>query len=119
MSWSPISERELAGMIVTAEEKMAAETSRFWEAIRLPKPEKWQLHPWGDQGGGFWVVAIAGKRCVYYNDIEEGFELSPFAQWGAIGDYICNNDELHELLMHIWLSGPGNIVKLRGPEPID
>ena len=25
--------------------------------------------------GGFWVVAIVGRNVIWYNDVEEGFDL--------------------------------------------
>jgi hypothetical protein len=65
----------------------------FWERIRV-RPVKWALPPWGDEGDGFWVVAVAGQECVWYNDIEEGFNVSRFETFGRIADYWCNQSEL-------------------------
>ncbi len=61
------------------------------------EPVKWQLHPWGDDGGGFWVVGVLGDRVVWFNDIEGGFNVSTFEREGEIPEdqYFCNQDELH------------------------
>ena len=73
----------------------------FWYLIKLKKPEKWVNHPMSDMGGGCWVVGIIGNRCLYYNDIEDGFNVSRFKSWGEIDDYYCNQLKLEELIMSI------------------
>lgn len=55
---------------------------------------KWQQHPYGDPGGGFWVVALIGRTVIWYNDVEEGFNRSCYSVYGEIEDYWCNEDEL-------------------------
>jgi hypothetical protein len=39
---------------------------RIWRAIEVD-PVKRVQHPFGDEGGGFWVVGIIGKSVVWYN----------------------------------------------------
>ena len=91
--WSPCPIDRLWEMIADGEAEMALRELRLWDLIRI-HPIKWQLPPWGDQGNGFWVVAIFGRNVVWYNDIEEGFNRSPYATEGIIGDYRCNQDDL-------------------------
>ena len=45
-------------------------------------------------GGGFWVVAVIGDRCFWYNDIEDGFNISRYQAMGQIDEYGCNQTEL-------------------------
>lgn len=97
MDWGPISEDELLSQISDAEEGLEPPLLRLWEKIRI-RPIKWALPPWGDLGGGFWVVGIIGQECVWYNDIEDGFERSPFDSPGAIGEYRCSQFELSHIL---------------------
>lgn len=52
----------------------------------------------GEEGGGFWVVAILGKSVVYYNDIEEGYNFSSFTNYGEIDNYRCSQMELYEMI---------------------
>lgn len=73
--------------------KMSTSERSLWQNLNI-KPEKWVLTPWGDEGGGFWVVAIYGNTCIYYNDIEEGFNTSSYAEYGRIDKYFCDQDEL-------------------------
>lgn len=70
---------------------------KFWEYIKIT-PEKWQENTMGKDGGGFWVVAILGKSVIYYNDIEEGYNLSTFIDYGKIENYNCSQMELHEMI---------------------
>ena len=66
---------------------------RLWHAIRI-EPERWQQHPYGDAGNGFWAVGLIGRSVLWYNDIEDGFNRSQFTEYGTIDDYWCNSDEL-------------------------
>ena len=94
MDWSPLSDDELLALIAKSTAVMDPETQSLWNQIRVP-PIKWQLSPWGDKGGGFWVVALLGEHVVWFNDIEEGFNVSRYAAPGVISDYWCNQEELH------------------------
>ena len=87
-------------MIADGEAEMALRELRLWDLIRI-HPIKWQLPPWGDQGNGFWVVAIFGRNVVWYNDIEEGFNRSPYANRGIFGDYRCNGGWDRDLQMPV------------------
>ena len=56
----------------------------------------------GEQGSGFWVVGIIGKTVIYYNDIEEGYNLSAFTNYGEIDNYYPNQMELHEMVESLY-----------------
>jgi len=80
-------------------------------------PAKWRLSPWGDEGGGFWVVAVHGSRVLWYNDIEDGFNVSEFEFRGEIphDEYWCNEDALRWALTRL----QGELGSRRGPpEPV-
>lgn len=94
--WEPASNGYIDGLIELAEYEMDKKSLALWEKIKLPQPEKWTQHPLGDLGGGFWVVAVMGKTCIYYNDIEDGFNSSKFNSWGEIDEYRCSQIELHQ-----------------------
>jgi hypothetical protein len=95
--WEAISEEALLSLIAAAEAAMDAPVLAFWERVRV-RPVKWALPPWGDEGGGFWVVAVLGQTCVWYNDIEDGFNISRFEAFGRIADYWCNQAELQHCI---------------------
>jgi hypothetical protein len=91
--WQPMNEQELWEAINLGYERMTEPQRRLWNAIKVT-PHKWQLHTWGDRGNGFWVVAILGQTVVWFNDIEIGFNSSPYVDFGTISEYRCNQDEL-------------------------
>ena len=74
---------------------------KFWEYIKI-QPEKWIEKTLGEEGGGFWVVGIIGKSVIYYNDIEEGYNLSPFTKYGEIDTYYANQMELHQMIESLY-----------------
>ena len=91
MTWEPISKedlRELLNVSFTKEQK------QLWDSIRIV-PEKWKEDVHGAEGNGFWVVGIYNKNVIWYNDIEEGFNISPYTTLGKIDEYGCEQDELN------------------------
>lgn len=97
MKWSPLEETSLWDLLSAAESRMNPELARFWEAVRI-EPVKWRQAPFGEAGGGFWVVALLGTLVVWYNDIEEGFNYSKYNSFGEIAEYCCNQDDLENPL---------------------
>jgi hypothetical protein len=93
VEWQPISEPALRDRIAQGVARMPEAHRRLWNAIRI-EPQKWELHPYGDAGHGFWVVGIIGRTVIWYNDIEDGFNRSRYSALGKIEDYWCNEDEL-------------------------
>lgn len=93
MSWSAITEEEIWDQIIAAEIRMTFSQKRLWDVIKV-LPHKWSLEPWGNLGGGFWVVGIIGCSVLWFNDIEEGFNISTYKSIGNITEYWCNQDEL-------------------------
>ena len=75
--WTPIDLESLYDRIKRGDAAMEHPTRRLWNAIRI-EPQKWKLHPWGDMGGGFWAVGVIGRHVVWFNDIEDGFNISPY-----------------------------------------
>ncbi len=71
-----------------------------WARIRI-EPAKWRCSPWGDETGGFWAVAVEDDHVLWYNDIEDGFNRSPFSHDGTIGEYGSGQTELAHFLDQI------------------
>jgi hypothetical protein len=71
----------ISGALAEYDEEVAADRAR----IRI-EPEKWGCSPWGDESGGVWAVAVDGGRVLWFNDIEGGFNWSPYSSRGTIGD---------------------------------
>ncbi|MBV8467023.1 MAG: hypothetical protein JO218_13850 [Burkholderiales bacterium] len=100
MTWQPISESKLWDLINAAEARMTPRRRRMWDAVRVT-PAKWAEPSYGELGGGFWVVGIQGETVVWYNDIEGGFNRSPYKTPGTIADYRCNQDELEHVMEYL------------------
>lgn len=98
--WSPISLEELSDLTAASSAEMETTEQLVWNMVRVP-PAKWGLHPWGDLGGGFWVVGIIGRQVIWYNDIEYGFNVSHYTDYGMISKYWCNQDELHHVIWQL------------------
>lgn len=99
---------------------MTVAQRRLWEAIRI-QPEKWALHPWGDESGGFWVVGLIGNVVVWFNEIEDGFNRSLYRRHGVIDEYFCNQDELEiaiQQLLMVIQTGYSIGGQAGPPEPI-
>jgi len=92
-NWQPISLESLNSEIRNAEPELKGILRDFWQLIKI-LPEKWAEEKYGKEGCGFWVVAICGKKIVWFNDIEEGFNVSYYKEYGQIEEYSCNQDEL-------------------------
>jgi hypothetical protein len=122
MAWSPISHHELEKLIQFGQNAMNLDLLRFWSLIRI-EPTKWQETSYGSEGGGFWVVAIIGNQVLWYNDIEDGFNLSSFSELGRIKEYRCNHSELHWVVKHLYDVTTGQeesaYIHLGPPEPLD
>ncbi|WP_417352863.1 hypothetical protein [Flavobacterium alkalisoli] len=95
--WTPITLTELNKLI--KQEEFDSSVTQLWELIKI-EPEKWEETEFGNEGG-FWAVAIFGKNVIWYNDIEEGFNISPYKIYGKIDYYYCNQDELKHVLMNL------------------
>ena len=114
MTWQPLSEEQLLDDINKAWKRMSPDQRRVWEWIKID-PEKWVEHSYGDEGGGFWVVALAGKQCLFYNDIEDGYNWSDYIRYGEIKDYWCNQDELEWAVQ--WFINGRIPARVGGPQP--
>ena len=100
--WTPILIEELEQYILTSELHLENEERNFWNLIKVV-PHKWQEKEYGNEGGGFWVVALFGNQVIYYNDIEEGFNISDYVEYGLIENYYCCQDELDWTIKALYL----------------
>jgi hypothetical protein len=106
--WSPINLKDLFEEIQESETELKGELWNFWQLIRI-NPEKWTEKEYGTQSGGFWAVALCGRKVLWYNDIEEGFNVSDYITYGEIDGYYCNQDKLHWSVIRLF-----DLVKFGG-----
>lgn len=100
MAWQPISKEDLQMLIDEGLRDTDDDVLYAWASMRV-EPTKWACSPWGDEGGGFWVVAIHNGMVTWYNDIEEGFNESRFVKEGTISEYRCNQDDFSQYLQKL------------------
>ena len=100
MTWSATTESQIWDAINAAEAKMSAEQLRLWECISII-PNKWVQRTYGDLVGGFWAVAILGRFVVWFNDIEDGFDISEYSVYGEITGYGASQDSLEVAVQHL------------------
>lgn len=91
--WQPISICELKKLIESGLSKMNNDHLKIWKKISI-EPEKWIEYKYGKESGGFWTIAISENKIIWYNDIEEGFNISSFTNHGKIDEYESEQDEL-------------------------
>ena len=116
--WTPILETELYDEILKTETLLNGDLWNFWRLIKIG-PEKWEEDEYGKEGDGFWVVAICGRRIIWYNDIEDGFNISTYSTYGRIDEYWCNQYELNEAVIQLYslIQFGGELLgQLGGPE---
>ncbi|NII82745.1 MULTISPECIES: hypothetical protein [unclassified Pedobacter] len=86
--WTPISLTKLKECILRVELKLDGELLNFWNLIKIAS-QKWQEKEYRNEGGGFWVVAVFENTVIFYNDIEDGFNISPYTVYEQISEYAC------------------------------
>jgi hypothetical protein len=99
MTWKPICLAELEALMERDLDACPQEERAYFARVAFA-PEKWSQSPMGDMGGGFWAVAVDGDRVLWYNDIEDGFNVSHFVLRGEIprDAYWCNQSALGPML---------------------
>lgn len=100
MNWKPITFTELSDEILNGEKQMNPKHFTFWNEIKI-NPKKWSEDEYGNEGNGFWVVAKFKNLVVYYNDIEDGFNISDFKEEGKIENYCAEQDELNIAILKL------------------
>jgi hypothetical protein len=100
MTWTSLAREELDRMISRGLEMTDDAVQAAWLAMRIT-PERWRCSPWGDQLGGFWVVAEKDGCVVWYNEIEGGFNTSRFSNRGTIDEYFCNQTTFYDFLLSL------------------
>ena len=95
MQWRAVSETELHEIVDRELAECSDELRAYFYSVSF-EPSRWRQTPYGDEGGGFWAIAADQNRVLWYNDIEDGFNVSEFASRGAIPEdqYWCNQDPL-------------------------
>lgn len=102
MAFQSITADELHALIARELGQCPTQIRDFFAALAFD-PVKWRQSPMGDESGGFWAVAATGDRVLWYNDIEDGFNVSRFVTRGEIpaDEYWCNQDDLRMAIVQL------------------
>jgi hypothetical protein len=109
-TWSPITESYLRDLIYRQLKACTPEQRDWFERIRT-----WRSAPIVRSGAieHVWIVAEVGNSSVYYDDVEEGFNISPLAAGGSIAVPGYEQWTLGDALYHLARILP--LVQFSGP----
>lgn len=86
-----VAERELSDS--------SARAFKLWERIKVPaslwNQEQYSMEP------TFWVIAIMGGRCLYFNYVEGGWGWGQYQDWGKIDTYHWQQDEISHVVFQL------------------
>ncbi len=88
----------------------------LWLLTKI-EPTKWAHPPLGDEGGGFWAIGIIGKRVIWYDDIEDDFNVSTYEAFGEIGENWSIADSLRTVMRSLLFQLQLGEFETHGPSP--
>ena len=81
-SWLPVTAEELEALLAVQLVNCTPEQQRFFDRCKAT-PYLAPIQRFGNTEAVF-VVAESGDRVLYYEDVEDGFNISPLARDGSI-----------------------------------
>lgn len=90
----------LEALLKSEKEKFSNDINELWDNIKI-EPELWKLNDLTKELKSFWVVAIINNEIIWFNEIEKGFNISEFKEYGTIETYYNDEFTLENLLWHI------------------
>jgi len=99
-SWSPASESDVRELIRKQLPDCTPEQRSYFESISTIRSVPIRRFGLLET---VWVVAQSGERAIYYEDIEEGFNISKIAPDGSIATPTCEQWTLRHSLHHFML----------------
>lgn len=90
--WCAFPKKDLMMELFMAEQVLDTKEDKLWSQIKI-SPEIWTCNDVFTEN--FWVVAKYKNWVIWYNDIEEGFNLSKYKNEGEIIEYGASQQELN------------------------
>ena len=84
-----IDDKKIIQLIIEAELLLEGLPKGFWRFIKLSPFEIWEA-PEDAELEYVWVVAIFGNRCVFYDELNEGFVIGCYEDHGELGENSLN-----------------------------
>jgi hypothetical protein len=93
-------------------DEIVARDLRVCDAEQLAAFNKYRVEPFSapmvryGQTASVVVVARNGDQVIYWEDVEDGFNVSPISADGRVLEHWCNDDELR-FALNAWIEGRG------------
>jgi hypothetical protein len=103
--------------------KIVAKDLRDCDAEQLAAFDKYRVDPFSapiiryGQMESVVVVARNGDEVIYWEDAEDGFNISPIGPNGLVLEHWCNQDELR-FALNAWIEGRGLYGKFGPAVPL-
>lgn len=94
--WQPVSLAELQELVSKELQRCTQNQKEAFTLFRVPFYQV-PVHRFGKRES-VWVVAKLPSALLYYEDVEEGFELGILDEDGALQDHGCHQYELSHVL---------------------
>ena len=89
-----LSYKELIEIIEKEKLELEKKEIEEWKKVEII-PKLWKIR---DKSYFMWAVGIKEDRVIFYNEIEEGFNISIYHSKGIINDCWCNQDTIRQTL---------------------
>lgn len=94
--WQPISLAALQELVAKELQRCSQKQKEAFARFRVPFYQV-PIHRFGNHES-VWVVAKLPSGLLYYEDVEEGFELGVLDEDGELQDHGCNQYDLSHIL---------------------
>jgi hypothetical protein len=113
--WRPATIEEVQRIVEQDLKTCDAEQVRAFKQYAI-EPYIASIFRYGKEEGVV-VVARKGDEAIYWEDVEEGFNVSPVDSEGNIIEHWCNQDELG-FALNAWIEGRGLQHRLQPARPL-
>jgi len=114
----------LAPATIAEVNEIVAKDLKACDAEQLAAFDKYRIEPFSapivryGRTESVVVVARKGDQVIYWEDVEEGFNLSPISPDGQVLEHWCNQDELR-FALNAWIEGRSLGGRFGPAEPLE
>ncbi len=113
--WEPTTLAKLQAVLAGDLSRCTAAQLALWERCRV-SPRRAAIVRYGSPEHVF-VVAEHKGEAIYWEDVEEGFNVSPLGPSGEVLEHWCNQDELRWALNR-WLQPSAAYQRVGPAQPV-
>lgn len=116
MDWQPATIEEVKQIVEEDLSKCDSEQFSVYEKYKV-EPYLAPIIRYGEEETVV-IVARKGDEVIYWEDVEDGFNVSPISPDGRILEHWCNQDELNSAL-NFWIEGRSPGGKFGPAKPLE